>query len=88
MMVDEPAAEPDCQGYPGVAIVAGGAMVAWFNDAEVAAEWASENHFGNWLMHACVLPHVPPFTKEQLAQARADGEALFAKLCKPRIAEE
>jgi hypothetical protein len=75
-------------GYPGVSIVAGGAMVAWFNDAEVAAEWASENHFGNWLMHPCVLPHVPPFSKEHIARAREEAERMHFLLGEPRIAED
>jgi hypothetical protein len=86
-MADE-APEAAHPGYPGVAIVAGGAMVAWFSDAEAAAEWATENHFGNWLMHGCVLPHVPPFSKEQLAQARADAERLYLLLGEPRMLEE
>jgi hypothetical protein len=74
-------------GYPGVAIVAGGAMVAWFQDAEVAAEWATENHFGNWLMHPCVLPHVPPFSKEHLALARERAEELYVLMGEPRTLE-
>lgn len=75
-------------GYPGVAVVAGGAMVAWFQDAEAAGEWATENHFGNWLIHPYVLPHVPPFTKEQIAAARARAEELYAIFGEPRTLEE
>lgn len=75
-------------GYPGVAVVAGGAMVAWFNDPEAAEAWATENHFGNWLMHPCVLPHVPPFSKEHIAAARARAEELYVLFGEPRTLEE
>lgn len=64
----------------GVGIRVGGALVAWFRDMEAAEEWASENHFGQWLAHPCKMPNKPPFTPAQIAQAKAEAEKLYPLL--------
>lgn len=71
----------------GVAIRVGGKLVAWFADAEGAVEWAADTHFGEWLMHPCSIPDRPPFSKEQLAQARALGEELLKHVVPGRLAD-
>jgi hypothetical protein len=71
----------------GVGIRVGGALVAWFADPEQASEWATEVHYGNWLMHPCKMPNRPPFTKEQIAAARKAGAEMLKKLQPGRVAE-
>lgn len=64
-------------GLAGVAVVViGVGIVAWFADPEQAQEWATENHFGKWLMYPYMLDNKPPFTPEQLAAAEARGKEL------------
>jgi hypothetical protein len=64
----------------GVAVRVRGRMVAWFTDAEAACAWATEHHFGQWLVDSCSLPDTPSFTAEQLAAARVAGEELLRKI--------
>jgi PTH2 family peptidyl-tRNA hydrolase len=66
----------------GVGIRVGGALVAWFTDMEHAEEWASENHFGQWLAHPCSMPNRPPFTPAQIALAKKEAEKLYGLLGK------
>lgn len=73
---------------PGVGIRVDGALVAWFADPEAAGEWATENHFGNWLAHPCTMPNRPPFTPAQIAEAEREGALLWAKLQPGRLAED
>lgn len=78
-------------GFPpeldGVAIRVGGKLLAWFADAESAAEWATDTHFGEWLIHPCSIPDRPPFSKEQIAQARVLGEELLKRFVPGRFAD-
>jgi hypothetical protein len=73
---------------PGVGIRVGGQLVAWFADPEMAEAWASENFFGQWLAHPCSMPNRPPFTPEQLAEARREAEKLYHLLGTPRQLSE
>jgi len=56
--------------------VLGAGRVAWFADAEQAEEWATANHFGNWLLNEYSIPIKPLFTPEQLQYAREKGDEL------------
>ncbi len=64
----------------GFAVRVGGRIVAWFADPEDAGDWATDTHFGQWLMHPCRLPDAPPFTPEQIAAARLKAESLMSLL--------
>lgn len=66
-------------GLDGVAVmVIGVGIVAWFADPEQGQEWATDNHFGNWLMHPYFLDNKPPFTPEQIAGAEERAKKLQA----------
>lgn len=71
----------------GVAIRVAGKVVAWFAKPEDAEEWARDVHFGEWLMHPCSIPDRPPFSEEQLAQARVLGEELLKHFVPGRFAD-
>lgn len=73
---------------PGVGIRVNGALVAWFADAEAAGDWATENHFGNWLAHPCTMPNRPPFTAAHIAAAEREGALLWEKLKPGRLADD
>lgn len=65
----------------GTAIIVNGAIVAWFAATdETAQEWASENHFGEWLSMPASTPNIIPFTQQQIDNAKAKGAELYAKL--------
>lgn len=72
----------------GMGIRVNGALVAWFADAEEGGDWATKNHFGNWLAHPCTMPNRPPFTPEQIARAEREAESLMGLLKPGRMADD
>jgi hypothetical protein len=64
----------------GSAVIAGGCLVAWFSDPEQAVEWASENHFGNWVTWRAEPPLIVPLTDEELAGVEKRAAEFSAKL--------
>lgn len=85
---DTPVVENAPPELLGMGIRVGGALVAWFVSPGAAHEWATENHFGQWLAHPCAMPDRPPFTPAQVAEAERSAAALWAHLNPGRLADD
>ena len=70
--------QPEAQG---VAILVGGAVVAWFAELdEHAEEFCRTNWYGRWLTWRSRPPQLIPLTPDEQAKCEAAGKELAAKL--------
>ena len=76
----------DAEIPAGTAVLVGGEVVAWFAVFdETAAEWCTENHFGQWLTWRATAPKTIPLTEAEYAAAEAKAEKFCAFFQTPDI---